>query len=369
MNLSQSIKKALFPTLKIAYVGIAAEGGKAHLITRVLKNRKVIKEEKREFELPGGHPTSQMLDYLYRTNRQYTYTYTATLLSSINQGAVPSCDESFFHKLGIDTHNIVTVTKENRWSIYASELDIEEIQGRYEPIDGLDFIFPSEALIDFLHHKSTLRRNHEKDEAFLYLLYEKSAATLVIYVGEILTYSSHFVFDEEEEELIEDESDDVSDLLESDGLDEGDIQEEIVELDTIGDQDDLGGIEDLDDFIAGDDTFSLDDFEQSSEEAGPQEGEVDDGDLADDSFFEEDSESNLKRDMLLFNFIKNSVHDFYHNEHFESSFITHAEIYDTHGGGRGLGRFLKEELYIETATHELNLSEAICDLAISEAGE
>lgn len=359
MAVSAAIKRFLFPFLRIAYVGIAVSGQKAYLTTRIMQNRRVAKEEKREFDMPGGHPNQLMFDYLLKVQKSNTYAYTATALSSINQGAIPSCDKAFFRKMHIDTDNILTVCKENNWSIYGSLYDVEEIQRRYAPLEGIDYIFPTESIIDFL--KERMRLQTDGGGAVAFLLYDKASATLSIYQNGLLTYSSHFIFDEDEEGLIEEDQADVSDLLE-DALDENEIQEEIVELDNIGDGDDLDSIEDLNDFIASDDSLSFD--------AGQMSAPVgDSGAKADDGFFDEEPQSNLRRDMLLFNFIKNSINDFYKNENFESSFITRAVIFDTHGGAKGIGRFLKEELYIESVVHDIDMSPTVCDLAVLEAGE
>lgn len=360
MAVSASIKKLLFPFLRIAHVAVIESGHKANLLMRIYQNRRIVKEERREFDMPGGHPSQLMFDYLFKVNKNNTYAYISTALSSINQGAIPSCDKAFFKQMHIDTDNILTVCKADRWSIYGSIFDVEAIRQRYAPVDGIDYVFPTESIIDYLRQKLSLAL---PSEASVYLLYDKTSATLCIYQNDTLTYSSHFIFDEDEEELIEEDQTDVSDLLE-DALDDGDIQEEIVELDSIGDDDDLNSIEDLNDFIASDDSLSFDTAQGMTEGAA---GDM--GDKTDDSFFDEEPESNLRRDMLLFSFIKNSITDFYKNENFESSFITHGVILDTHKGARGIGRFLKEELYIESTLHDIDLSEAVCDLSVLEAGE
>ncbi|MGE4295617.1 MAG: hypothetical protein AB7E49_07950 [Campylobacterales bacterium] len=361
MAISATFKSLLFPFLRIAHVGIAVAGNKANLLTRTYQNRRVVKEERREFDMIGGHPSQMMFDYLQKVEKSHTYAYVATALSSINQGAIPSCDKAFFKKLHVDTENILTLCRDESWSIYGSLFDIEEILRNYEPVEGLDFVFPTESIVDHLRNKFSPQI--APGEAVAFLLYDRASATLCVYQGGVMSYSSHFVFDEDEEGLIEEDQTDVSDLLD-DALDENDIQEEIVELDSIGDGDDLDSIEDLNDFIASDDSLNFD-----SAQTGDTASDAGLSAKADDSFFDEEPQSNLRRDMLLFNFIKNSINDFYKNENFESSFITRSVIFDTHDGAKGIGRFLKEELYIESVLYDADMSLSVCELSVLEANE
>lgn len=349
------IKKLIKPLLKVAYIGIANDGNKAHINTRYIKNEKVVKEEVMEFDLVGGRPSQQMIDYIEKVDRGSSYFYIAMILNSINQGSVPSTDLECFHKLGVDTSNISTITKDNKWTVYSSNYDIEEIERNFSDTAGVDFIFPTEAVIDYL------REEGNENEA--YLLYCNSSASLSIYNNNILTYSSHFIFGNDEEIISDGEDTEVSDLLE-DMLVADDIFEEIVELDSIND--DFDTIEDLNEFVAEGDSLDFDASEPISETDSfsmPESAEP-------YGFLEEDeADGDLRRDMLLLEFVKNSINDFYKNDNLPSEFISKATIIDTHGVAKGVARFIKEELYIDAEVIEIDLAKTICDMAIEEAKE
>lgn len=350
------IKKLLFPVLKIAYLGVVVNGKKVHIHTKHIMNDRLIKEEKREFEYINNKPSQTMIEYLERVDRTTTYFYTAIALNSINQGAVPSVDLDFFAKLGIDTENIQTISKSNDWSIYGSKYDIEAIQKTYDQVDGVDFIFPTESIIDFVKEKEKIAA----DETTAFLLYDLNNIALTIYHKNILVYSSHFVFDDEETILSSEETSDVSDLLD-DVLGGNDILEEIVELDNIND--DFDSIEDLNDFVATDGELGFGDS-TNFDSLDTQEKSADSY-----SFLDEETQGDLRKDLELLNFVKSSINDFYKNENLESSFVSKVVILDSHDAAKGVARFIKEELYIDNMIVDIDIAKTVCDMAISEVGK
>ena len=188
------------------------------------------------------------------------------------------------------------------------------------------------------------------------MLYDKTSATLAVYQNENLTYSSHFIFDEEEEEIVEDNSNGIFDLLD-DSAEDAELGSDIVQLDDVSD--DFGSLEDLNNFIGSDDPMSLENAHALA---------LDDVDPAPKLTLGDDQpQTNMRRDMLLFNFIKNSFNDFYKNENYESSFIDQAIIFDTHNGAKSIGQYMSRELCIETAVFDIEMSETICNLALKEA--
>ncbi|MDR0746414.1 MAG: hypothetical protein LBE89_00795 [Helicobacteraceae bacterium] len=341
-----------FQFARIAYIGIVINANKAEITTEIYQNRKLIKREKREFESPNGNPSQLMVDYLQRTEKHNTYAYTATALSSINQGAIPGADPNFFKAMSIEVDKIVTLSNSDRWTVYGSIYDVEDIQKRFSTLEGIDYIFPTECVIDYLRDKMSLALMNSESE--VYLLYDKTSVTLVIYNGDILTYSSHFKFDDEVEDMIE--SNDLGDIF-GEPMNVNDINSEVVELDNISD--DFNTIEDLNTFIASDDPSNMGKPEMP-ELSAPEEAPQFDLD-------KEVLETNIKRDMLLFNFIKNSLNAFYKNDHFKSGFVSNAYIFDTHGAAKGIGKFFKEELCVESQIIDIDLSESICALAVAEA--
>jgi hypothetical protein len=350
--LSRLFLDIAFQFIRVAYVGIVMNANKTDITTEIYQNRKLIRKEKREFESPNGNPSQLMIDYLRKVERHNTYTYMGTALSSINQGAIPGIDPSFFKTMSIEVDKIITLNNSNKWTIYGSVYDVEDIQKRFSALEGIDYIFPTECLIDYLRKEMSLALMNSESEA--YLLYDKTSVTLVVYNNDILTYSSHFKFDEEEENLIE--SNDLGDIF-GEPINVSDINGEIVELDNISD--DFNTIEDLNTFIASDDPSNIEKPEMTELNAPEEPPQLD--------LDKEVPETNIKRDMLLFNFIKNSLNAFYKNDYFKSGFVSNAYIFDTHGAAKGIGKFFKEELCVESQIIDIDLSESICALAIAEA--
>jgi hypothetical protein len=354
--IAKIIAKSLFPLLRVAYVGIYPKGRVCDLAVKIYQNRKLIKEERREFEMPRGAPSQAMVEYILRLEKRYTYLYVATSLASINQGVIPSTDTDFFRKMQIETENIVSIRTGERSTIYGSIFDIDEIREKYEEVYGIDYIFPTESLIDFSRRNINL--NLREDEAFAILLYDKNSATLAIYQDDIFTYSSHIIFDEDEDASENLPRNDISDIFESELGD--DILESAEPIMTASATDDFGSIEDLNDFIASDDSSNFDN--SAANELAVIEDTLPEMDLADDA-----RQSNIRRDMLLFSFLKNSFSDFYKNENFYSDFVEKIAILDTENFAKSVAEFVKKELAIEPIILPIEIPTMLCDLAYEEA--
>jgi hypothetical protein len=346
-------KKLLFPMLRVAYAGIFQSGKKANLLVRVYQNRKLIKEERREFETPNGVPSGAMFEYLQRLERRNAYVYAATGLANINQGALPSCDTKLFRKMHIDVDNISTVSIDDKWSIYASNFDLEEIRKKYEPIDGLDYVFPTEAIIDHVRRRTKIKA--DGSGAFAFLMYAKASATLAIYQNDLLMGSSHIIFDDDDNDE-PDAQNDMADFFDE-TLNDETLSADAADLNNISD--DFNSIEDLNDFIASDDPSSLDTLPQTPPETAEIAPALDFGDDA--------PQSNIRRDMLLFNFLKNSIAAFYKNNNFESAFIDSMAIFEESESAKSAVEFLKKELCIDAKIYRVDLGEIICEMAYEEA--
>ncbi|MDR0665222.1 MAG: hypothetical protein LBF86_06855 [Helicobacteraceae bacterium] len=352
--MSGYIGRLLFPLLRVAYAGIYLSRKKASLHTRIYQNRKLIKEERREFEAPNGVPSRAMFEYLQKLEKRSAYVYVAAALASINQGALPSCDPKFFRKMRIETDNISTVYIDDKWSIYASVFDLEEMQKKYAPIDGLDYIFPTEAVIDYYRRK--IKIENDKNDAIAFLLYAKSSSTLAIYQNDAIMYSSHIIFDEDDENEEANAQNDMADFFDETLSDET-LTDNAAELSAAGD--DFGSIEDLNDFIASDDPSILD---------APSEPALSDDQEAPELDLDENAPRfNMRRDMLLFNFLKNSFTAYYKNENFASAFINFAAVFEGYEGAKSAMDFLKKELCIDAKIYPIDIDETVCKMAYDEA--
>jgi len=352
-----SLKNILQSAFKHVHMGVVIEGKSCEIYTTIMKKDHLVKHEKRLFELKNDKLTNEITAYIKKYQDTYTYFYLATTLASINQGAIAGCDDETYHRMHIDTKNIVRVCIDGLWSVYSSQFDVDNTRLFFEPIGGLDYIFPMESVIHFLQH------DLGREGTNLYILNNRSTATIAIFDGPQLLYSSHFIFaeDEEEELTLPQEEDEIDQLIDNEGEEGGDESvEEIVELDNLGgDLDNLDQIEDLDNFVADADNLTFEDVDTLEEEEF-------DEDVAPE--MEPRDETSIKRDLLLYNFVKNSIEDYYKNDYYHSKFLERAVVFDTLGGSHSLNKYLRDELMIEGEIKNHDLAQVISLMSVKETG-
>lgn len=336
--------------MKNVHIAMVLEGKYCEISTRVLKNGKVVSKETRKFELNGDALTEEAIVYLNRYEKNHAYCFLSTLLDTINQGAVSQCSEERLVHLDIDPKSTTRLCLNDSWTVYSNIYDLEEVQERFEAVGGVDYIFPMASVVDFL------RRKDPREGTVMYLLNNQYSAAMGIFRGDDLLYGAHFIFNETEEELEIEEGEDATDKMIEEGLD--DEMEEVVELDNINELDDLDQLEDLDNFSMDGEGAAFDDVEGFEGEEMDLETPVGN---------EEQDGLSLRKDLLLFEFMKNSLEEFYKNDRYEGEFVEECVIYDTYGGSGGLQKYLFEDLGINAAMMKVDLPEVVCDLSVREA--
>ena len=91
--------------------------------------------------------------------------------------------------------------------------------------------------------------------------------------------------------------------------------------------------------------------------------------LQEEAAADAEEDVDMKKDLLLFNFMKNSLEEFYRNEHYDSRFITEAVVLDTYQGSKSLSKYLKDELFIDNRIEPIDLAEISCKLSYLESKE
>lgn len=346
INIKEFLEKLLIKLFKIGHVSIYMENKKFFVYIRIIKNGKTIEDEHRVFDVEGESDSPKVMkEFFKKFYDKVKYAYVSTYIDSINQGAISGCGDGVFHELGLDMSSLVKICVEDKWSVYTNIYEIDKVQEKYKAIFGVDFIFPMEIMIQHLKPEDNV------DTAVLYMVNNRNSSTLTIYRHNELVYSSHFLFNDDDDSLVvadsEDDDLDESDNLlggdDDDGLDDLDLGDD--SLDDLDSMDDLDNIDDLDDFVVDDD-----------------EGDgLDSMDDDDDNVLQ--SEQDLKKELLLFEFVDNSLNDYYKNPNYDSDFITEAIIYDTCKCSVGLKKHIKEVFFVEPKVLTIDLGETLCNLS------
>jgi len=199
--------------IKKAYISFY-EDDKFFLQIDIVKNKKVISSEKKEFE-----KKEDMLKEILNIKEDYSQYYISTFIQTINQGVIPSCAKNEYKKREIDINNIKYICIKNKYSFYISLYDLINIKKEYE----IDFLYSIFAPIDFfVKNKNNI----------IYILILKKGLVILGYEKNLPIYSDITPFDENEENVNEEDLEVIDDIdLEIDEEISEDIEEESENID------------------------------------------------------------------------------------------------------------------------------------------
>ena len=195
--------------IKKAYISFY-EDEKYFLQVDIVKNKKIVEKTKKEL-----NSKEELKKEINLIKEDYSQFYISTVIETINQGVIPSCNKNEYKKREIDIENIKYICIKNRYSFYVSLYDLINIQKEFDA----DFIYSIFAPIDFFART--------KDKIF-YVLILKQGIAIVGYENNLPIYSEITFFEKEENDEIE-EIDDID--LEIDEEISEDIEEESENLD------------------------------------------------------------------------------------------------------------------------------------------
>ncbi|WP_024790873.1 MULTISPECIES: hypothetical protein [unclassified Lebetimonas] len=176
------------------------------MLNEIYKNNKLLEENRFEFE-----NKKDLINKMKELSQDIPQTYLSSVIQTINQGVIPTCEKKEFSKFGIETENIKYICINNKFAVYASIFDLMELK-RF----NLDFIYSIFSLIDYKAAKKTNT---------LYVIITKEKFYVLIYHKNIPVYSDIY---EKIEEMFEENNENTDDEI-------------IEEID-----DDDGMVEDLD---------------------------------------------------------------------------------------------------------------------------
>ena len=270
------------------------------LLNEKYKNDKIIFSENKEF-----NNKEELIKYINSITESNPQTYTSTILKSINQGVIPSCQKSTLKKIGLDINNIKYICINNKYSFYISLYELLEIQKEFS---FLDFLYSPFSIIDY---KAKLRNNS------LYILVMKSFLFFIIYKDSIPVFG-------EIEEINEKKQENKEDIIEE--IDDLDLSDEIME-------DDIEELENIED---------INDIEEISQTTTPN------------------SIEHLNVENKIFNKIQEILKEYYEQN---TNFIEKIIIYDSITIDKNITSIIENELFIDTTIEEINLLKIINEIS------
>ena len=180
--------------IKKAFISFYEDEKKYKILIEIIKNSKLIESEKKIL-----NSKKELNKIIKDLKEDYPQHYISTLLETINQGVVPSCNKKSFLKNEIDIENINFICIKNSYSFYISIYDLLKLKKAYN--FNIDFIFSIFAPVDFYAGK--------KDN-YMYVLILNNEISITAYKKEIPVYADIFfiqkeeISEEEDIELLED---------------------------------------------------------------------------------------------------------------------------------------------------------------------
>ncbi|MEF3192353.1 MAG: hypothetical protein K6347_07405 [Campylobacterales bacterium] len=313
---------------KKVYVGIVINRDKIDIATIFVKRGRILERQRKSFLTPDGSLSQEVISFLLDLQERYTYTYTATLLDTVNQGALPSCSRTLYEELGIKMSTIARLCLSEGWSIYVGLEELKKAQEKFAPVEGIDYLF-SPAVLIFNHYAKEL-----VEKPTLYLFMRSALATLAIFSESKLLYCSNYPLSYafEEEQKGEDEA-----------------TESLFDIDLI---DELGGIkiEDLD--VDLDKDVIIREMEPT---------------IPGSIISQTGDERTLEILLKIEDFLKRSLEEYYTNEVYQGDFVERIILIDEVGIAEMLKKYIEEELFITTQIDSFDLAEALAELARVES--
>lgn len=282
--------------IKKAYISFYKDENYKFLC-EIKKNKKLIESEKKEFD-----SKEKLNEKINELIEDYPQIFISTIINSINQGVIPSCNKSEFKKREIEIENIKSICIKNKYSIFISIYELVNIKKEY-PFE-IDFLYSIFAPIDFFAKK----RNN-----YLYVLILKERIALLAYKNEIPIFSDIFEIKEEKNEEVEEDIQLLEDI---------DLEEEISE-----------------------------DIEEEAESLDLEENEPTNLEL-----------SSIEHNIVQY--LKDAIKDYYEN--YSDDFLEKIIFLDTINIGKNLQKLTEDELLLENEIINFDLLKILNNISESE---
>ena len=328
MGLLTAIKKRLTNQ----YISVIVVEDACFAKVKKIKNGEVLLEEERRFDLSSREQlSSEVVTWLQTLQDEVEQTYIAVFLNSYGQGVVPSCLKSDYEKFHIDYDEVRDICVDKRYSVYASNIDIQWMEKIFSKT-GIDFLFSPFLVIENLIHKEPLKKG-----IVLYMLAGITSIAVMIFDGKTLLYGTFINIAKEEDLLTTDfEEDEEEDLSDDNIFDEIDLDMELEE------------------------SADIADILESAEHGIVEKVEKD---------VEVASAKNrlFGQDLRLVKYFDASLREFYESPLYRSDFVTEVKIYDAVRLNPEIIDYFKEQLLVHVTVESVDILEELIQMARAEA--
>lgn len=330
------------------YIAIVHDGDAYDVRVVTQKQKKLINKQSKHYE--GESALSDTLSFIRKQTEESPLHYVSLLNPSPHQGALAKC---FTHNKENGLDGTITVCRNEKWTLYASERELEELQKQYAPV-GLDFIFSPFSVIErFFADKIT-------GGLALYAFALKDSFSIAFFEEGKLEYAHHYPMHQNSVSVIIEEGSPAGFSL---GVEEEQVQEKGISLDEIESLDDLDIIDELDDLSDIEDLDMLEEIVEFSDDAPTSIEKYDSVPHADEVKGELDR---FNDDYARFELIEKTLSDFYAGEYCKDRFVETVYIADAYGSGIELKRYLEEELFLNVLIRRIDVCDAVIALTTDE---
>ena len=346
-----------------ALINIVMYAESIHVYIEQVNNKKIKNATEKIFVLNDSYNDELLYDYIKPFTEDTPYYYIAMLDSSLEQGAIPTCDK---HKMPIyaELATAKYLCIDNQWACYTSKLFLEEEMKLLGDI-GCDFIYsPFVILRNFYADKI------EGDIA-LYVFVQEQSLTVAVFKNDRLLFGEYI--DTRLEITPEEEMQLSAETLETPKEETDEPQEESVDLDEIElGNDDLSLDDDLDDIDSFDNIEELGDIDSIEAEENPEQQLEENLEAISEETQEfSDETKQIERtseDFKRFSLIQKSLAKFYNDERFESDFIENLFVADAVHLTNDFKRYIQEEMFLSVYIRSIEPELEVCQLAKEELG-
>lgn len=348
-----SIKTVLQKYFENLFIAVMFNDNECVIYGKVYKNGLIQHTFTKTFtvELPFETLNKHVEEYLLTLQDEYRFVYITYLLDGLGQGAFEGVKLEDFEKFSVDKNSVYHLPMKNKWSIYASFIEVKWAQGLFEEA-GLDFVFsPFMVLNEFIATKK------QTNKSTCYILNCQNFFALAIVKESQLLFGALFKI---QTESVLQHSDEVNDWENEQKEEEIISQSEIPEL---GLNDEQEAMEEMTDLSALDDLNDLQSTDSFSD--------IDDKTIGYFNGLEEMKEEDISlelygRDLMVYKYLRSSLEEYYHNTVYTSEFVEEIVIFDDYEMSSDLIRQLEDELMMDVEIHKVSVPEKMNDLAIQE---
>ncbi len=291
-----------------------------------IKNTKVLNSDTVHFELEKKNEfTEEIIDFINKKQDEILRSYVVTLVNSLGQGIIPTCNENRFKDFHIDKKYIYYICIDNLFTNYVTKADIKWVQKIFAPV-GIDLIFSPFIVLKKLIENYRI----QNDDVILFILYHNLYATLIVYKDGKYIYGNFFNILDEKSPLYTD----------YENSDEDEIEDESFEIDEI-----------LDDNFDEITSFELDDVNSTS--------------------MQNINNYKIMVDLVQENRgfayqLSNSLKEFYSNKIYDSNFVDKIVIFSEDSIDINLIEYIENELFLSVDTEMIEMDEVVLNLSKEE---